>query len=236
MSNDAKDVSRIFEIDIKYENQRFSKTDTYLVQHTMTSSCGDEELDSWAREQKLFPWVAIAAPLGQSVREGRFSGGLFSTLRLPPHTGQPVHIHGLFAVPPDRANLDRKAEAVQWNQFLFEKRVAAAWAQLLLYRNRISWKEEKFGLWPRAKLSDTGLWAKLDAWVIDIVIRERWPVWNTISGCCVEFTQGLFAKENAEIAGYNPVLAHIQLPAVVLEEALFHRLEQVRLFGVNPAS
>lgn len=226
VSNDAKDVSRIFELDIKYENQTLSKIDSYLMQHTMTSSCGDRELDIWAREQKLFPWVAIAAPLVHFAGKGSFSGGLFSTLRLPPNTGQPVHIHGLFAIPPDRGNLDRKAEAVQWNQLLFENRVAAAWSQLLLYRNCISWNAEGFGLWPRADLSDTSLWAKLDAWVIDIVLKENLPVWNAISGCCVELTQGLFTKNDAESAEYKPALAQIQLPAVILEEALLNKLEK----------
>lgn len=211
-------------MEIQYSDLASSWTDKYLVQHTMTRSCGNKEVDDWARDLKLFPWVAIAAPLDVSSYQGNFSGRLFSTLRLPIITDQPVHIHGLFAIAPDRARLGFEDSAVKWNRFMFQERIAAAWAQLLVHRKSFSCYAEGFGLWPRADLLHSDLWAQLDAWTIDIVMQENMPVWNSMNGKCLRLSEGLFAKSDSHSAQYDSALARVHLPVVVIDEALLQKV------------
>lgn len=191
----------------------------------MTRSCGNEELDTWARDLKLYPWVAIAAPLARSSPDGAFSGRLFSTLILPIPTEQPVHMHGLFAIAPDRARLGFEELAVKWNQYMFKDRISAAWSELLVHRSPLSCKAEGFGLWPRANLSHSDLWTGLDNWIIDRIIADNPRVWNAISGCCVTLDQGFFSTSGARDNKYVTSLAQIQMPVVVLEQDLLRKLE-----------
>lgn len=58
-----QDLSKTFELKIRYSAGATSDTAHYLMQHTMLRSSGDQDLDNWARKRKLFPWVAVAAPL-----------------------------------------------------------------------------------------------------------------------------------------------------------------------------
>jgi hypothetical protein len=53
------------------------------------------------QQQKLLPKVGIAMPLTSSAHAGR----LYTYLPLPLSTGFPCHIHGLFALTPDRQHL-----------------------------------------------------------------------------------------------------------------------------------
>lgn len=218
------DVSKMFEVNIQYSDPGGTRTDDYLVHHTMTRSCGNEELDRWARELKLYPWVAIAAPLARSSSDEPFSGRLFSTLILPIPTRQPVHMHGLFAIAPDRARLGFEDLAVKWNEYMFENRISTAWTELLAHRSSLSWKAEAFGLWPRVDLSHSDLWTRLDDWIIDRIIAENLRVWNAINGCCVRFDQGFFCKSDAQDDKYVTSLAQVQMPVVVLEQELLQKL------------
>lgn len=54
---------------MKYTEQKMSKTRRYAVQHVMLSSSGDVEMDAWARNEKLFPWAAVAALLEVSIAQ-----------------------------------------------------------------------------------------------------------------------------------------------------------------------
>ena len=220
------DVSKMFEVDFQYSGPEGTRTDKYLVHHTMTSSCGNEELDTWARDSKLYPWVAIAAPLAGSSSDETFSGRLFSTLILPIPTKQPVHMHGLFAIAPDRARLGFEHLAVKWNEYMFKDRISAAWTNLLVYRSLLSWQAEGFGLWPRADLSRSDLWTQLDDWVIDRVIADNLKVWNATSGCCVTLDEGFFSKSGAQDTKYVTSLAQLQMPIVILGQSLLHKVER----------
>ena len=219
------DVSKMFEVNIQYSDPGGTRTDNYLVHHTMTRSCGNEELDRWARELKLYPWVAIAAPLARSSSDESFSGRLFSTLILPIPTRQPVHMHGLFAIAPDRARLGFEDLAVKWNEYMFENRISSAWTELLAHRSTLSWKAETFGLWPRVDLSHSDLWTRLDDCIIDRIIAENLKVWNAINGCCVRFDQGFFCKSDAQDNKYVTSLAQVQMPVVVLEQNVLQKLK-----------
>lgn len=220
------DVSKMFEIDFQYSGPEGTRTDRYLVHHTMTSSCGNEELDTWARDSKLYPWVAIAAPLARSSSDETFSGRLFSTLILPIPTKQPVHMHGLFSIAPDRARLGFEHLAVKWNEYMFKDRISAAWTNLLVYRSHLSWQAEGFGLWPRADLSHSDLWTQLDDWVIDRIVADNLKVWNATSGCCVTLNEGFFSKSAAQDTKYVTSLTRLQMPIVILEQSLLQKVER----------
>ena len=128
-------LSKTLNIDVKFTTKGVPTLYRYIIHHTMTGSSGHKELDQWARERKLFPWVAVAAPIEVShgflqlqstlnrvksthksnptlcdllmpiQHHENFVGRLFSTLRLPILTNHPVHLHGLFSITPDRGRL-----------------------------------------------------------------------------------------------------------------------------------
>ena len=58
-----QNLAKYLVIDIEFTKDEVSKIYRYLVHHTMTRSSGHKELDAWARERKLFAWVAVAAPI-----------------------------------------------------------------------------------------------------------------------------------------------------------------------------
>jgi len=63
----SADVYRFFELSIRYMEGNTPKVYDYAIQHLMLRSSGDAHMDTWARQQKLFPWVAIAAQLNVSL-------------------------------------------------------------------------------------------------------------------------------------------------------------------------
>lgn len=73
-----QDIFKTFELKIRYSAGATSNTAHYLVQHTMLRSSGDQNLDKWARERKLFPWAAVAAPL--NVRNQKIPSVLFAII------------------------------------------------------------------------------------------------------------------------------------------------------------
>jgi hypothetical protein len=56
------------------------------------------------RQEKLLPKVGIAMPLLHQPTAAH-SGRLYTYLPLPLSTGFPCHVHGLFALTPDRQHL-----------------------------------------------------------------------------------------------------------------------------------
>lgn len=56
-------LSKALNIDVEFTTKGVPTLYRYIVHHTMRGSSGHKELDQWARERKLFPWVAVAAPI-----------------------------------------------------------------------------------------------------------------------------------------------------------------------------
>ena len=56
-------LSRVLDIEVEFTANKIRTVYPYLIHHTMSTSSGDKNLDQWARERKLFPWVAVAAPV-----------------------------------------------------------------------------------------------------------------------------------------------------------------------------
>ena len=67
VNGDLHRVSKSFTLDMSYQEGPETVSTPYLVHHLMQKSSGDEDLDDWARSKKLFPWVAIGAPLKVSL-------------------------------------------------------------------------------------------------------------------------------------------------------------------------
>ncbi len=237
------DLSKTFEmrIEVCTEQDPNPRLFRYIVQHTMMTSSGDEKLDIWARERKLYPWVAIAAPLKEDSDHDPLYGRLFSTLRLPVRTNQPVHIHGLFSITPDRGRLSSSGQstgyedlATKWNAFMFGQCVSTAWASLLDHRSPLSSREERFALWPRAEFTHSELWDKLDDGVIDLVIISNLAVWNASNGRCVDVNHGFFAPKDGEVTRYGPALAAAHIPVVYIDRSLLKKVEQrTKLLKLN---
>lgn len=225
-------VSRTFQVDIRFTEGALSTTFSYLMHHLMKRSSGYSDLDAWARGKKLFSWVAIAAPISGISSSDPFRGRLFSILRLPIETSQPVHIHGLFSITPDRGRLSSSGQTpgyedmeTKWNDHMFGTCVAQAWASLLVTRNIDSWKAEGFALWPRIEMAPTAVWTRLDDMVLGITLRDNLPVWKT-SDRCVRMTEALFDAGTGEIEKtYGPSLASIKLPAVYPSSPLLGKLK-----------
>lgn len=56
-------LSKGFQVNVEYLAQSSSSVHSFFVQHTMTRSSTKAALNDWAPKKKLFPWVAIAAPV-----------------------------------------------------------------------------------------------------------------------------------------------------------------------------
>ena len=225
-------VSKSFVLDMRYNDETTTITRPYLVHHLMRPSSNYGELDTWARSKKLFPWVAVGTPLKDANTSEPFSGRLFSILRLPIETTQPVHIHGLFSITPDRGRLSSSGQTpgyedmeVKWNHFMFEHCVAEAWAALLLCRKASSWREEGFDSWPKIHDSPTEPWLKLDEFVLRQVINENLQVWNTTHRC-VTASEGQFTMKGGKTdIGYAQAFHCIGLPVIYPPSNLLEKTE-----------
>jgi hypothetical protein len=123
--------------------------------------------------QKLAPDMSLAFCLEESV-----DGQLFTYLPLPIRTSFPSHIHGLFALTPDRQHLSNADETglpdrshhkyvdartqcwcngltmyvfrikVTWNRVLFEHVLPKAWASALEFMSRHHPTVDIFTMWP----------------------------------------------------------------------------------------
>ena len=221
----STEVSRIFQTSITHVDGSGASTDEYVISHLMKPSSNHLDLDAWGRGLKLLPWVAVAAPL--RVQGVPFQGKLFSTLSLHLRTLQPVHIHGLFAIGPDRARLGFDDLEVRWNRYMFEVCVTDAWSRLLEFRKSKSPTAERFSFWPKNELlyKPEDPWTALGIWIVDLALREYKILWNTTGGYCVPFEEALFTASKDDGARYQESWAGIRLPGVILEPSLLELLK-----------
>ena len=224
-ANNVESLSRTFETKIEYHSNKRSWTDTFLIQHLMVCSCGDSELDNWARDLKLFPWVAVAAPI--DVHGSSFVGKLFSTLSLPILTNQPVHIHGLFAIAPDRARLGFEDSELQWNARMFKNLVPTAYVKLLERRKAVSCLEEGYSLWPSVGIETSDLWTTIIDQVIRQIIVNKIPVWSTALRTSVELNEGFLTVAGSETKDHAAALAKAHLPIIQLKKSLLTKVQHI---------
>lgn len=240
------DFNVAFDIEIQhFANSGNAKRRTYryAVQHELRLGSGIEQLDSWAGKEKLFPWVAVASPLRKPSPDECLPGHLFCVLRLPIQTDQPVHLHGLWSIAPDRERLSTSAGstllkpfAAQWNTFMFSTCVASAWTRLLIYRNQTSWQDEQFDFWPKAIGQSQDPWNSLQGDVIRQSIQEKSVVWNTPFNC-VNIHQAFIVEDSSPIEHNLALWAAfeaIQMPVVHLPPQLLKKVRE-RFPALNPA-
>ncbi len=148
---------------------------------------------------------------------------------MPILINHPAHIHGLWAITPDRSRLSSSGqspgyedEATRWNKFMFQTCASWSWAKLLLHRSSTSWKEERFGLWPLATSSPVDLWGRLDDWVIDLIISEELPVWNAKDKCVDLESAHIF--QTARNHKYVLAIASVMPSAVFLDDAMLDKV------------
>jgi sacsin len=124
-----------------------------------------------------------------------FQGSLFTVLPLPISTKQPVHVHGLFSLSPDRARLYQlKEDPIQdqadakWNEWLLQNLVPRAWIELLSYLATLHPSQSTFDSWPSNNPHDilSGALAK----VLEIAAKKALPLWPTCDGY-VTVSEGL---------------------------------------------
>ncbi|KAL8656205.1 MAG: hypothetical protein Q9210_000400 [Variospora velana] len=229
-------LSKAFQVNVNFSVGSSSSVHTFAVQHCMTISSSYPALNEWACKRKLYPWVAVAAPLHLPQHEFP-RGRLFSCLRLPVETNQPVHIHGLFSIVPDRGRLSSSSQAssdpgAEWNHFMFEQCVSVAWTDLLVSRSPVAWSHERFDLWPRINISNNREpWSSLDALVMDQIIAQDLPVWSTPFHC-VATQDGYFAPRGEDTQTYGSALCSARLPLVVLEPYMYEKLLD-RAYGLS---
>lgn len=145
------------------------RTADFALHHHIHPTPDEPKLAEWMQKQKITPWVAVAAPLVVKsftsqfemprwhVKNGvNFQGSLFTVLPLPIPNAQPVHIHALFSISPDRARLsgddpsNTDQKPARWNEFLFQQSIPHAWTSLLGFVASSHSHCSTFDWWPRA--------------------------------------------------------------------------------------
>ncbi|MCJ1247903.1 hypothetical protein MMC30_005118 [Trapelia coarctata] len=195
---------------------------TFGVLNFVAGSVHDASLAKWAASEKLFPWVAVAAPLVDHDRNWEL-GSLFSVLPLPILTGLPVHIHGLFSVSADRSRLhgldDRGVQddrPESWNKFLFGQIIPRAWANLLVNVCQNRQRQDLFHLWPTATSEAHQWWYGMSHAVMDIVSRNNDSVWFTELGY-VSIKDGLLASTATNISYLKKLVRPPEVEICVLK-------------------
>ncbi|CUS15651.1 unnamed protein product [Tuber aestivum] len=176
----------------------------YAISHYLRKSAGNEDLQKWARNHKLFPWVAIANPLDKTPG---FGGRLFTTLPLPIQTKHPAHIHGIFSITPDRSNIHSGGDTTmssnsatrlgaQWNEWLLHECVPHAWVRNLEFMRNEN-LSPGWDFWPAGKQGESGqLWMGILGTVFKKVVEDGLELLPTVSGIVkpakeVVFTLGI---------------------------------------------
>ncbi|KFY88994.1 hypothetical protein V498_06566 [Pseudogymnoascus sp. VKM F-4517 (FW-2822)] len=215
-----------FAAGIKYSFAEELGCAEFAVHHSIrgTSTLSNHGLRDWANSQKLIPWVAIAARIPCPEK---FQGKLFSVLPLPIATRQPVYIHGLFSISPDRARLYQLGDTstqdrtpALWNDLIFRGPVPEAWAKLLSYlaityphRSGLEW-------WPQ-DLGDSRdpLTGTMQS-IIKIIEKESLPLFLSEVGYVA--ASSAFLATGHESIALRDALKVAKAPVVYIPQRLWH--------------
>ena len=146
---------------------------------------------------------------------------------LPLHipTNQPVHIHGIFSVSPDRGKLhgpndasvqDQRPE--KWNRTLIKQLVPQAWIKLL---ERIALSHplrSKYHLWPREPLQRHEMWDCLWSSLVNQASQNASLIWYTDIGY-VSLCSGLLALEH-DFVEQRQAFHDAGIPAIYLSDVI----------------
>ncbi|KAG0025520.1 hypothetical protein BGZ82_009973 [Podila clonocystis] len=141
-----------------------------------------EDFKADIANQRMIPWVGLAAPVDPTASVG--TSNLFCFLPLGIHTPHPVHINGHFAVKQSRREIwtnytddisSQSSAGIKssWNEFLFKRILPVAYARLL---DSIGTSHgANYDLWPRTRASGLGmetLWKDLLHQCIEEVVTN----------------------------------------------------------------
>ncbi|TVY36879.1 Sacsin [Lachnellula occidentalis] len=184
--NSSFDLS--FQVTIGTKTGTELKQSAFIVHHCINGGLMDGSLRDWAATQNLLPWVAVAAPL-LTKSTGNVNGSLFTVLPLPIESMQPVHIHGMFSLSPDRARLHHLSDRgtqdqnpAKWNGFLFKELVPVAWTQVLAYLAVLHPGQPAFEKWPQNIDGTRDHLSNALEDVLSVIERESLPLWPSSVG------------------------------------------------------
>ncbi|TVY90160.1 Sacsin [Lachnellula willkommii] len=227
-----------FQVSIKTKTATESKQSAFVVHHSINGGLMDRSLRDWAVAQNLLPWVAVAAPLPLKSTQ-TVNGSLFTVLPLPIESGQPVHIHGMFSLSPDRARLHHLSDRgiqdqdpAKWNGFLFKHLVPIAWTHILNHLAVLHPDQPAFERWPR-NIDGTRdhLNNALDD-VLSVIEKELLPLWPSDVGY-VSAKDGLLYTGVSD-ASLREALREAGVPVVYVPEQLQQKAQRLfkgRLLG-----
>ncbi|KAK0103147.1 hypothetical protein ONS95_014947 [Cadophora gregata] len=201
----------------------------FLIQHSIQKSM-DEGLRVWAKSQQLIPWVAVATQVPVSANSSS-QCSLFTVLPLPVNTIQPIHIHALFSLTPDRANLHRLTDhstqnqnPARWNQWLLTTGASVAWARLLHAVAKLYPAHSAFEKWPKSMDNKQDPQSDSLDRVTAVIQKECLEVWPTDTGY-VSHKLGLLAL-GSESAVLKEVFREAGLPIVYVPKHLQNHAER----------
>ncbi|MCJ1433205.1 hypothetical protein MMC27_002564 [Xylographa pallens] len=219
-------LSEHIAFDIHFQNRSgdFDSSASFSMHHVIEPNLPDKSLVKWAAMNKLHPWIGLAAPMMGTADVG-LSGDLFTVLRLHIPTKQPVHIHGMFSISPDRGKLHGPSDASvqdqrpnKWNATLFEQLVPQAWTKLL---ERIVEKHPErtaFQFWPQEPPERREMWDSLCSLLVSRASHEDCPIWYTDVGY-VSLRDGLLASEH-DFVEQRQAFHDAQMPVIYLSETV----------------
>ncbi len=156
-------------------------------------------------------------------------------LPLPILNSQPVHIHGLFSISPDRARLyqlsGRDAQdqtPAKWNDFLFQGVVPVAWAALLTHLAGVYPEQSTFNHWkhwPQGCNDPRDVLSKALFNVLKLVENKSLVVWPTVAGY-VAAKDGLLATSVISTA-LKGALLESKAPVVYCPQELQHKAKDL---------
>jgi sacsin len=113
---------------------------------------------------------------------------MFTVLPLPLLNAQPIHIHALFSISPDRAKLSVEDPNITdhkpsyWNNFLFKEPIPAAWSSLLSFIAVNHQTLSTFEWWPRTSRDSRDPLKDVVTLVVDQIRKHDLAVFPTVAG------------------------------------------------------
>ncbi|KAJ7578039.1 hypothetical protein C8J56DRAFT_1170787 [Mycena floridula] len=205
-------------------------SDNAVVQEKMLKRVFYEASD--LADNKLIAHVAIAYPLDGTPIQGR----LFTALPLPIFTGFPVHIHGIFALTPDRQSLRNSQELglgdqskermlVEWNKTVFEDFLPPVWESLfstLVNEDSIAiWKA-----WPRVQ-SRESYWGSIPYLLLQYVFYSKQKLFPTTTKEIIPFSLGLIVTPEDATLPVIDVLSRLGLPLIVPPSSFVQTIQEM---------
>lgn len=153
------------------------------------------------------------------------SGSLFTVLPLSIGTAQPVLVHGLFSLSPDRSRLHQidgistqDTHPAEWNNWLLRDAIPMAWTKLLVHLAAMYPKQSVFDKWPRdLDLSRDHLGSAINK-VLEVIQRDGMALWPTNGG--FRTSQASLLASGTEPKCLIDALQRANLPIVYVPQEL----------------